>query len=140
MEDWIYRGVPFTEPKKEDIGFVYIITNKNTGRKYIGQKVFWNSRYLPKTKKRKRRKKVLSESSWKEYFGSCSELLQEAENIGYDCYTREILHICEKKSEMNYIEAKEQFDREVLLKDEYYNGIIQCRINKKHLGSMKIES
>ena len=26
------------------------------------------------------------------------------------------------------MEAKEQFDRDVLLSDEYYNGIINCRI------------
>jgi hypothetical protein len=26
------------------------------------------------------------------------------------------------------METKEQFDREVLLTDDYYNGIINCRI------------
>ena len=31
------------------------------------------------------------------------------------------------------MEAKEQFDRKVLITDEYYNGIINCRV-----GSSKI--
>ena len=34
---------------------------------------------------------------------------------------------------MSYLEAKEQFDREVLLSDDYYNGIINVRV-----GSSKI--
>ena len=29
---------------------------------------------------------------------------------------------------MSYIEAREQFDRRVLETDEYYNGIINCRV------------
>ncbi len=34
---------------------------------------------------------------------------------------------------MSYLEAKEQFDREVLLKDDYYNGIINVRIGSSKL-------
>jgi hypothetical protein len=34
---------------------------------------------------------------------------------------------------LSYLEAKEQFDRKVLLTDEYYNGIINVRV-----GSSKI--
>jgi hypothetical protein len=31
---------------------------------------------------------------------------------------------------------KEQMDREVLLSDEYYNGIIQVKIHKSHVRSL----
>ena len=139
MEGWIYKGEAIDAPPEGFICFVYIITNKKSNRKYIGKKNFFKSRYLPKTKTRKRRKKVISETDWREYYGSCKELLQEIDLLGKESYNREILHLCEAKGKASYIEAKEQFDREVLLRDDYYNGIIQCRINKKHLGSMEIE-
>jgi len=38
---------------------------------------------------------------------------------------------------MAYLETKEQFDREVLFRDDYYNGIIHCRINQRTVQKMK---
>ena len=35
------------------------------------------------------------------------------------------------------MEAKEQFDRNVLLTDEYYNGIISCKIGAKSVKDLK---
>ena len=35
------------------------------------------------------------------------------------------------------MEAKEQFDREVLLTDEYYNGIISCKIGGQSVKNLK---
>jgi hypothetical protein len=43
------------------------------------------------------------------------------------------LHLCMSKGEMSYLEAKEQFDRDVLLSSEYYNGIINCKIHRNHV-------
>jgi hypothetical protein len=43
-------------------------------------------------------------------------------------FYREILHLCKTKGECAYMETKEQFEREVLLSEQYYNGIINCRI------------
>ena len=40
---------------------------------------------------------------------------------------------CESRGVMSYLEAKEQFDREVLLNDDYYNGIINVRIGGSKL-------
>jgi hypothetical protein len=34
---------------------------------------------------------------------------------------------------LSYLEAKEQFDREVLLSDEYYNGIINVRVGSSKM-------
>jgi len=34
---------------------------------------------------------------------------------------------------MSYYEAKEQFDRDVLFSDEYYNEFIGCKIHAKHV-------
>ena len=52
-------------------------------------------------------------------------------------FHREILHFGKSKGELSYLEAKEQFDRRVLLDDEYYNGIINCRIHRSHVQGLK---
>ena len=128
MSEWIYKGRPFQPPENfspEDYyGFVYIITNRATGRMYVGKKFFWKSKTLPITKKRKRRQRLKVESDWKTYFGSNKHLQEEVQIQGEEVYYREILHLCKTKGECAYMETKEQFDREVLLSDKYYNGII----------------
>ena len=44
---WIYDGKEFTSDHiGSHFGFVYRITNKETGRKYIGRKYFWSKRSL----------------------------------------------------------------------------------------------
>jgi hypothetical protein len=55
-------------------------------------------------------------------------LNEDVQTLGPQNFTREILHYCTSKGELSYLEAKEQFDREVLKTDEYYNGIINVRV------------
>lgn len=132
MNNWIYKGRKFEPPEEftPDIwyGFVYIITNRATNRKYVGKKFFWSKKTLPITKTRKRRKRLLVESDWRKYYGSNKHLVEDVKTQGEDMFHREILHLCKSKGECSYRETKEQFDREVLLTDDYYNGIINCRI------------
>jgi hypothetical protein len=74
---WFYNGKPFTSTDiGEYFGFVYLITNKSNGRRYIGRKYLWQFR-TPKGKKRK----VKSESDWKNYYGSCPELKEDIDQI-----------------------------------------------------------
>lgn len=133
---WYYQDKPY-DPDEETlqslVGFVYEIEEKPTGKKYIGKKLFWRSKILPITKTRKRRKRTQVISDWQTYYGS-SEHLQEAiaEN-GADLYKRTILKLCETKGECSYYEAKYQFDNDVLLRDDYYNAFIGCKIHSKHL-------
>ena len=133
---WYYNNEIYN-PDEQDldglVGFVYIVTEKSTGMKYIGKKGFWRSKILPVTKTRKRRKKTLVESDWRTYCGSSENVKLILKEQGLEAFEREILHICKTKGECSYMEAKEQFDRDVLLRDDYYNGIINCRINRKHL-------
>lgn len=140
MSDWLYQGRPYNPPKdftKEDLqGFVYCITNRATARKYIGKKFFWSKKTLQKTKTRKRRKITYVESNWRDYFGSNKHLMEEVDTQGTDMYHREILHLCKTKGECAYMETKEQFEREVLLSDDYYNGIINCRIGANSVKNM----
>lgn len=128
--------VPF-DPEKYDIsqyqGFVYVIIEKKTKKKYIGKKFFWKPKTLPKTKTRTRRVKTVAESDWREYYGSSKEVQSLVEQNGQDAYTRVILKLCKTKGECSYYEAKYQFEYDVLLSDEFYNEFIGCKIHSKHL-------
>lgn len=130
---WTYKGQEVTEIPEGIEGFVYLITNLTNNRKYVGKKLakFKKTRPPLKGRKNKRREKV--ESDWRDYWGSSEHLLEDVQNIGPEKFTREILHYCESKGVLSYLEAKEQFDRRVLETDEYYNGIINVRV-----GSSKV--
>jgi hypothetical protein len=128
---WIYNNAEFTEPKENDYGFVYCITNTETGRRYIGKKLFWNR----KTRQVKgKKKRYLAESDWRDYYGSNDELKADIEKSGIDKFTRVILYLCPSKGECNYMEAKIQFDLDVLRKpEEFYNNWIMVRTHRRHL-------
>ena len=63
--------------------------------------------------------------------------MAEIEENGTDRYHREILHLCKTKGECAYMEAKEQFDRDVLLTEDYYNGIIQIKLGGNAVKNLK---
>ena len=135
---WYYNGEEFTSEMIEDnVGFVYIITNVSNNRKYVGKKLLVSKRKLPPLKGKKGRRTKIVESKWQDYFGSSDEVNAILEEHGRDIFKREILHLCKSKSEMSYLELKEQMDREVLLNDEYYNGIIQVKIHRAHVKTLK---
>lgn len=138
---WFYKGEEFTSEMIEDYtGFVYIITDKSNGKKYVGKKLFVSKRRLKPLKGKTRRRTVIKESDWKTYYGSSDEVKQLVEDLGPDNFHREILHLCNSKGELSYLELKEQMDREVLLDDSYYNGIIQVKIHRSHVQSLKEKS
>lgn len=137
---WYYKGVeyrPTEDELKQHYGFVYIITELSTNKKYVGKKQFWNTKKLQPLKGKKRKRIVVVESDWKNYYGSSDVVKQLVEANGANAFHREILHFCNSKGELSYVELVEQVDRQVLLRDDYYNGIIQCRINKSHLKGMQ---
>ena len=130
---WFYNDKEFDLTPEDYQGFVYMITELDTDKKYIGKKYFWKPKTLPKTKSRKRKIKTRVESDWKIYYGSSKEVKQLVETRGEDKYKREILKLCKTKGECSYYEAKYQFQYDVLLSDDYYNELISCRIHSKHL-------
>ena len=130
---WYYESKQYDETPEEYQGFVYLITELDTGKKYIGKKNFWRPKVLPKNSKRNRRVRTRVESDWKTYYGSSKEVQALVESNGIENYKREILHLCKTKGEMSYYEAKLQFDHDVLLRDDYYNEFIGCKIHSKHL-------
>lgn len=130
---WIYNNEPFDDTPEEYQGFVYLITDMETGKKYVGKKFFWKPKTLPVTKTRKRRVKTRTESDWRKYYGSSDAVKQLVEQSGGERFKREILRLCKTKGECSYYEAKYQFDFDVLLRDDYYNEFISCKIHSKHL-------
>ena len=136
---WTYQGKEVTELPEDCVGFVYIIVNVVSGRKYIGKKLAKFSKTTYKTVKlkngKKKRKKIRGkvESDWQEYWSSSDALKKDVELLGEGKFTREILFYCKSKSECTYIEARTQFERKVLESDDYYNGQISCRIHQSHI-------
>ena len=136
---WTHNNIIVEELPEDCVGFVYLITNKVTSRKYIGKKLakFSKTTYKTVTQKNgvKKKKKIRSkiDSDWIEYYGSSIELNKDVEALGKDNFTREILFYCKSKAECSYVEAREQFGRKVLESDEYYNGQISVRVHGSHI-------
>lgn len=133
---WLFEGKtydPEYEKTQEYYGFVYCIENTINGRKYIGKKLFHHKKILPVTKTRKRRRRVLVESDWRNYYGSSDELKADIEKYGAESFTRTILHFCLSKGDCSYMEAKEQIERDVLRDDMYYNSWISLKVHRRHL-------
>ena len=130
---WFYKDAPFTSDDIGDFfGFVYRITNLQSGRQYIGRKYFWQKRKPSNGKRR-----VTSESNWKKYYGSSDELKSDVKLLGKESFKREILSLHESLGKVNYEETKQLFLNNVLqetLEDgspKYYNSNILGRYYKK---------
>ena len=136
---WIFKGSVFDSDDIGDhYGFVYCITNTTTGKSYIGRKYFVQKR-KPKGGKRR----VTSESNWKQYYGSSDELKQDIRGIGRDNFKREILSLHTTLGKVNYEETKQLFINNVLTESlddgtpMYYNSNILGRYMKKDYGNFK---
>jgi len=130
---WLYQGTAFTSDDIDgQFGFVYRITNIQTGKQYIGRKYFVQKR-KPKGGKRK----VTSESDWKKYYGSCPELKEDIKKFGKNIFKREILSLHTSVGKTNFEETRQLFLHNVLtekLTDDtpaYYNSNILGRYYRK---------
>ena len=136
---WLFESKAIETLPEDCVGFVYLITNNTTGRKYIGKKLAKFSKTTYKTVKlkngNKKKKKIRGkiESDWQTYYGSNDQLNQDIAELGSDNFTREILFYCTSKAACSYIETREQFNHRVLESDDYYNGQIVCRIHGSHI-------
>lgn len=129
---WVYQGKCLEAPPEGYYGFVYLITNILDGRIYVGKKAF---SYRKKTKLSKKAKKATGkrvkveqvDSQWLGYYGSSLDVKADVKTFGEENFTREILYLCKNKAQMNYMEAKEQFARDVLLTNSYNKWIgVKC--------------
>ena len=130
---WLYEGKPFTSDDiGEFFGFVYRITNLQSGKQYIGRKYFYSKR-----KPRGGKRRVTSESDWKRYYGSSEELKTDRGLLGNECFKREILSLQPTPGKVNYEETRQLFLNRVLqetLDDgtpAFYNSNILGRYYRK---------
>jgi hypothetical protein len=140
---WLYEQQQIETLPEDCVGFVYLITNTQSGRKYIGKKLakFSKTSYrvvkLKNGNKKRKRIKSKIESDWQLYYGSNDQLNKDVEALGADNFTREILFYCRSKAECSYVEAREQFNHRVLESDEYYNGQISVRVHASHIKKLQ---
>lgn len=132
---WYYKDEPYVYDEVS-YGFVYLIENLSTGRKYIGRKYFTAAG----TKQVKgKRKKIRKESDWQTYYGSNETLKREVAELGSDNFRRTILHLCKSKSECSYMETFEIFSRHALLNEIYYNDWCSCKVRRAHLKNVQVQ-
>ena len=130
---WTYKGSTFTS---DDIngffGFVYRITNLQTGKQYIGRKYFTQRR-----KPRGGKRRVTSESDWKKYYGSSDELKADRKLLGNHLFKREIISLHTTLGQTNFEETRQLFLNNVLTEamsdgtPAFYNSNILGRYMRK---------
>ena len=141
--DWSYQGTIVESLPEDCVGFVYLITNTISGKKYIGKKLAKFAKTTYKVVKlkngTKKKKKIRSkvDSDWRDYYGSNDKLNEDVTSIGKEKFTREILFYCNSKAQCSYIEAREQFNHRVLESNDYYNGQISVRVHGSHILGKK---
>ncbi len=126
MSHWKYKGKYLREVPEGFFGFVYLITNILTSKKYIGRKYFGTSRRI-KVKGKTRRKVVRKESDWRTYVGSSKSVLADINEYGIDKFKFQILFLGETKGQVNYMEENIQHKSDVMIRQDYYNDCVGSR-------------
>tara|TARA_R100001143_G_C3335967_1_gene121859 strand:+ start:629 stop:1042 length:414 start_codon:yes stop_codon:yes gene_type:complete len=88
-------------PNLNKFGFVYIITNKKTGKAYVGCKQY----LLGKGKKK---------SKWEVYMGSSKTLLEDIKKLGKKHFKFEVIAEYKNKRSLRYYECYYQMKYNVL--------------------------
>jgi hypothetical protein len=125
---WLYKGLPLDEAiiKKEHIGFIYLITQKSTGKKYIGRKMLTKS--TTKTVKGKK-KRTRKESDWKNYWSSSPIIKKWISDAGNtDDFTKEILVFVSSKGMLAYAEELALYTVGALESDLWINQNIRSKV------------
>jgi hypothetical protein len=113
------------------VGFVYIITRLTDGKFYIGKKLFSRrikSRVNKVSGKGKKTRIRKVESDWRDYWGSSAKLLKDIKQLGKKAFSRRLLHLCESKLILSYIEAAEQIKRDAIFDRNSYNEALVVRL------------
>lgn len=140
---WTYQGQPInsiTEVPEGAIGFIYLLTNQSSGKKYIGKKYLYSERKkvltqkekaLPENK-RKKYKYLKTESDWLTYNSSSKDIKAEIKEGAQ--FSKEILYFTLSKIQTTYLEVKLQFVHEVLERDDWYNNNINSSWFRGNIG------
>ena len=156
---WIYQGRIFNDIAdfpEGTYGFIYEVLHKPTGQKYIGKKVLRFERNKRLGKKaleelrleRKaqgiggrvpQKQKVITESDWKDYYGShptIKKYVIASKNLCKD-FERRILDFVPNKKLLTYYECKHLFINDVLetRSHQYINDNILGKFYRKDFNN-----
>ena len=121
---------------KNSIGFIYIITQLSTGRRYIGRKLL--TKASTKTTKGIK-KKIRKDSDWIEYWSSSPKIKAWIDESGTDDFSKEILIFVSSKSELMYAEEYYLYKTNALLSDMWLNDNIRAKIMRVWFSKNKEE-
>lgn len=127
---WKYKNVEVADTSipTNAVGFIYMITQVSTNKKYIGKKLLTKAA----TKQVKGvKKKIRKESDWKTYYSSSPTLLKMIEEFGVSDFNREILCFCNNKSELLYAEEYFLYMSHSMLSVNWINENIRSKVMKK---------
>ena len=156
---WTFQGRIFndiTDFPEDTYGFIYEVFHKPTGQKYIGKKVlrFERNKRLGKRALEELRlerkaqgiggrvplkQKVVTESDWKDYYGShpkIKELLKNCKDRSAE-FERKILDLVPNKKLLTYYECKHLFINDVLetYSHQYINDNILGKFYRKDFNN-----
>jgi hypothetical protein len=148
MKNWLLQEIdgikiPLSDDFTTDyFGFIYKITNLETGKFYIGKKSFIHNKkkklgkkellLIPVTRGRRpttKREKV--DSGWRTYWGSSKTLLSDIKELGEDKFERVILSFHTSSKQLTYFEMMHHVRENVLFRDDCYNDNILAKFYKK---------
>ena len=123
-----WKPRPNAKTVKDNIGFVYTVTELDTGMIYIGLKRFWFKRTRPPLKGKKRKRRDYIESDWKNYVTS-NDILPDKIIANPKNYEMKIVKCCKTLTELKAYEAYLILNA-YFTKDwsKYYNGNVQLRL------------
>lgn len=133
---WLYNGKEVTETPPNVMSFIYRIIHLETGKWYIGRKGLYKTTY--KQVKGKKRK-VLKDSDWKDYWSSSVELQQWAQADGESKFKREILIFTETASATTYAEEAILYMTGALFDPLCLNGNIRAKIFKSWFANKETD-
>lgn len=149
---WIYNTLPVPDIEnmpEGTYGFIYEVKHIPTGRKYIGKKVLYFERNKKLGKKETEdlkaerkaagiggrtplKKKVITESDWKTYYGSQTEIKELVQKGKQEDFQRTILQYVPNKKQLTYFETKYLFIKGVLEDtNDYINDNILGKFYRK---------
>ena len=103
----------------------------------MGRKYFWQKRKPRNNSKNSSRRRVTSESNWRDYYGSSPELQEDVKQFGRESFVREILSLHTTVGKCNFEETRQLFLNNVLTESltegtpAYYNSNILGRYYRK---------
>lgn len=113
-------------PFENAMGFIYLITQKSTGKRYIGRKLLVK---ISKKLVKGRKKKIVSQSDWQKYWSSSPQIKEWIKEAGGTSdFTREILCFVSSKGSLAYCEEKALYELGVLESDNWLNSNIRSKV------------